>query len=63
MTTKKMKFEVSVNYSGICNFIVEADSSEAAEQMAMTLFKEGTDPVILGNEYEQIDDAVATAIH
>jgi hypothetical protein len=49
------KFCVPVIYSGLSNFIVEADNKEEAETKARELFRGGETPDMLGNEYENVE--------
>lgn len=49
------KFAVPVLYRGLSNFIVEAETPEKAKELARTDFHLGTEPDILGNEFEEIE--------
>jgi hypothetical protein len=50
-----MEWEVPIIYHGQCNFIVEADSAEAAKKIAADRFNAGDSPTELGNEWEEIE--------
>jgi hypothetical protein len=50
-----MKYEVPVVYRGQCNFIVEANSPQEAQELAAARFKTGEAPAELGNEWEEVD--------
>lgn len=49
------QYEVPIYYSGLLNYIVEADSPEMARQLATDRFYRAEPPEDLGNEYERID--------
>jgi len=48
-------YEVPVVYRGQCNFLIEASSEEEAKKIAERKFKDGDEPDVLGNEWEEID--------
>jgi hypothetical protein len=50
-----MKYEVVVTYRGICTYIVEADTPEAARENASEAFSTGETAPVLGNEWEEIE--------
>jgi len=50
------KYCVSVYFSGMDNFIVEADDPEQAKEKAEEAFRDGQPPDVCGNEWQQIDD-------
>ena len=61
-----MRYEVTIHYRGISNFIVEADNEDEAKEIAQAQYEEGawgtgrsTDGVVLGNEFEEIDEIAA----
>lgn len=55
-----MKFNVCVHYDGVLSFIVEADSTEEAEEKAEQLFSEAPDSELADNLADVfVCDAVA----
>jgi len=50
------KYEVGIIYRGLSNFIVEADNKEHARELARAAFINGEPPVIMGNEFERIEN-------
>lgn len=48
-------FEVPIVYRGLSNFIVNAETPEAARELAIARFNDGDTPELLGNEWEEID--------
>ena len=50
-----MKYAVPVLYRGQCNFLVEADTPEKAEEIAEQKFKNGDKQDTLGNEWEEVE--------
>jgi hypothetical protein len=50
-----MKYEVPIIYTGLANFIVEADSPEEAKEKAKLKFNGGEPEDTLGNEWEEFD--------
>ena len=55
MPTKTKKFCVPIVYSGLSNFIVEAESEADAVELARAKFNNGETPELLGNESENIE--------
>jgi hypothetical protein len=50
-----MQYCVPVVYRGQDNFIVEADSPEEAKTKAEAAFKNGDEPDVCGNEWEEVE--------
>ena len=48
-----MKFAVPVVFRGQHNYIIDADTPEAAQKMAEEAFKSDVAPDVLGNEWEE----------
>lgn len=49
------KFEVPIVYRGLSNFLVTAETPEAARELATARFNDGDTPDLLGNEWEEIE--------
>jgi hypothetical protein len=49
------KYEVPIVYRGQCTFIVEAETPEQASDVAVAKFKDGDEPDVLDNEWEEVD--------
>lgn len=47
-------YEVPVMYRGQCNFRVEADNPDQAQEKAQIAFKNNEATIELGNEWEEI---------
>lgn len=58
----KKKFEVKIYYTGLENYIVEADSFLEAKEKARIRFINGEKGAQLGNEYENIEEVEAEEI-
>ncbi len=50
-----MKYLVPVCFRGLDNFLVEADSTQLAKAAAELAFKDGDEPVICGNEWQEVE--------
>ena len=49
------KYCVPIVYTGLENYIVEAETPEKAKALAKAAFKNGEKGTSLGNEWEEID--------
>lgn len=56
------KYEVAIDYKGLCNFVIEAKDSKEAVLQAIEKFRDGVEPDVLGNEREIIERCVPTLI-
>jgi hypothetical protein len=56
-------WEVPIIYRGQLNYLVEAEDSVRAAEIARQQYHEGTAPTILGNEWEEIDHVITPKTH
>ena len=56
------KFSVAVTYRGLTNFVVDAENSDEAEDIAREMFANDSRPTTLGNEWAESEEVHAKEI-